>query len=183
MLRTLIPLIAIACVGCTRVAVDEPIGKPMAQSDLEELAGEWIGDKEVIYTMTLNDSPGSFTATWLQDGEVKTATCLITMPGDTDTGIVWVKDEELNAFLPLRATGGDDSITLLTPDEDEVKELVAAGKIQGSFDEEENAWLLSPEGIEELLVGKQFWNLGRSIPFLKKQKSGESEEPVPESEL
>jgi predicted RNA-binding protein with PUA domain len=97
--------------------------------------------------------------------------------------IVWVKDEELNAFLPLRATGGDDSITLLIPDEDEVKELVAAGKIQGSFDEKENAWLLSAEGVEELLIGKQFWNLGRSIPFLKKQKSGESEEPVPESEL
>jgi hypothetical protein len=147
-------------------------------------SGRWEASRErmvpdLLAAVTLEQ----WEATWLQDGEVKTASCLITMPGVTDTGIVWVKDEELNAFLPLRATGGDDSITLLTPDEDEVKELVAAGKIQGSFDEEENAWLLSPEGIEELLVGKQFWNLGRSIPFLKKQKSGESEEPVPESEL
>lgn len=183
MFRAFLPLLAITIIGCTRVAVDEPIGKLMAQSDLEDLAGEWIGDKEVIYTVSLNDGPGSFTAAWLQDGEVKTASCQITMPGDTDIGIVWFKDEELNAFLPLRATGGDDSITLLTPDEDEIKELVASGKIHGSFDEEKNAWLLNTEGLEELLTKKQFWSLGRSIPFLRKQKAEESGLPVPESEL
>ena len=181
-MRVLIPVFALVVAGCTRIAVDEPMGRPIAPNELEEFAGEWIGDKEVVFTVSTNENPGGFTATWMEDGESKSASCVFTMIGKDDVSLIWVKEDELDAYLVFRVAAGHDSLTLLHPDEEEIEELVASGELKGLQDEDERAWILSVEGLEDHLVGKELWNLAQAIPFLRKQRTSQESPPGNESE-
>jgi hypothetical protein len=102
---------------------------------------------------------------------------MFTVLGENEVPLIWVKEDALDAYLVFRVAAGDASLTLLHPDEEEVDELVASEKIKGRHDTDQKAWILSSDGLEEFLVGKDFWNLGQATPFLKKQETARESAP------
>src|SRR3990172_8940639 len=133
--RILVSICLVALSGCTRIAVTHPVGKAVPAAELDEaLSGEWIGGKGVIWTVSRPKDSAKLHVAYPEDGKNKEAYFLVTQIAD-DVSIVWVDDKELDASLPLRVSGGDDALTLLYPDEEEIKRLVGEKKITGSYDE------------------------------------------------
>ena len=174
-------LFALVCLlsACTRVAFTETVGTPAPLKDIAEtLEGDWQGGKTGICHVTLVPGTERFVARWKEDGKEKSTEFVVTS-FDEHVFILWAKDEELGAHLPLRLVAGDDNaLALLYPDVKEVEQLVKAGKLPGTFDEKKRAWLISPGRWEALLAGKNFWSLDTCMAFIKVKPTTVTPKPV-----
>ncbi|MEO6996056.1 MAG: hypothetical protein ABI273_20810 [Lacunisphaera sp.] len=174
-------LLALACLlsACTRVAFKETVGTPAPLKDIAEtLEGNWQGGKTGICHVALIPGTERFVARWTEDGKDQSTEFVVTSLND-HAFILWAKDEELAANLPLRLVGGDDNaLALLYPDVKEVEQLVKAGKLTGTFDEKKRAWLVGPGHWEALLAGKDFWSLDTCMTFIKIKPAQETPKPA-----
>ncbi len=163
-------ILALACLlsACTRVAFKETVGTPAPLKDIAEtLEGDWQGGKKGICHVTLVPGTERFVAHWTEEGKEKSAEFVVTSL-DERVFILWAKDDELGAHLPLRLVSGEDNaLVLLYPDVKEIEQLVHAEKLPGTFDEKKRAWLIGPGHWEALLAGKNFWSLDTCMTFIK----------------
>ena len=154
--------------ACTRVAFTVPVGQPAPPKDIAMLAGEWTGEKAVVWHVEPEAGSAYFRASGTEDGKPKDYRFVVTTVGH-DVFLLGVEDKELNAFLPLRIAGADDALALLYPDTEEIERLVKEQKLTAVFNKEKKAWIFPPGEWESLLAGKQFWALNLCLPFLKKK--------------
>ena len=159
-------LTALLFTGCTRIAVVKPVGAPVAAKDTAELAGEWTGPKRQLVTVTIESGELPLKLAYFEKGKPKERRATVTSPAK-DVIVLWLKDDELSAFIPLRVSMNDDALALLYPDKTEIEKLIAAGTIKGVYDKDHDSLVLQPDGIQALLATKSFWHLDAATPFTK----------------
>jgi len=151
------------------VAFTVPVGQPASPQDTEVLAGDWTGEKAVVWHVKPETGSAYFIAKGAEDGKEKDFRFVVTTVGH-DVFIVWVEDKELNAFLPMRISGAEDALALLFPDEEAIKRIVEERKLPAVFDKDKKAWLFPKGDWESLLASKDFWSLNLSLPFTKNRE-------------
>ena len=159
-------LFCLLCSACTRVAFDQPIGAPVSETDLSFFIGDWRGSKNVTTHVAMDKTPGFLIATWEEDGKARSARFKVGSLKN-DVSIIWVEDVELKAYIPLRIAGAEDGLALLYADDDAVKRLVEEGKLAGKYDSGSKTWRIAAGDWEDLLVGKDLWQLNQCMPFVK----------------
>jgi hypothetical protein len=173
--------LAAACLlfaGCTRVAFRTPLGKPAAASDLNELVGQWKGEKGMVWTVEREAASGRLRASWAEDGKPRTETLVLTTLGtDNAVHIVWAEETDLSAFVPLRISAAEDALALLYPSDGAVKALVDKGKLAGTFNKEKNAWIISEGDWTGLLERPDFWTIDMCLPFVRIDRPRKAEAP------
>jgi hypothetical protein len=152
--------------GCTRVAFRSPVGKPVAAADEDELKGEWLGGKGVVYTVDRDAASGRLRVSYVSGGKTETRLLVLTSLSST-LNLVWEKEDDLSAYVPLRMAGGDDAMALLYPDEAAVKKLVAEGKLTAAFNDKEKAWVVAEGDWSAVLERADFWKLDTSLPLVR----------------
>ena len=153
--------------GCTTILVDEPIGQVLEDEEVaESFIGKWYSGDGTAYTVTRETDSPSFKAVYLEDGSPREYR-FVASSTTNEVHLLWIKAEEDKGYIPLRLSGGQDSLALLFPDSEEVEALIEEGLINGERNDEDDSWLLAPEGLEAALESKRFWQLGESLPLLK----------------
>ncbi len=159
--------------GCTPVVFTTTVGQAVPAADTDDFKGEWIGEKSNVWRVEREPPAGSLVAHWIEDGKEKSARLTFTLVRD-HVAILWVEEKELGGYLPLRISGADDAVALLYPSEDEVKRLVADGKLSGTFNKEKNYWLIAKGDWEALLERPSFWEIDKCLPFVRSKNSTKS---------
>jgi hypothetical protein len=178
MKRILISLVCLLLVGCTAVAVREPVGSDLDEDTVRWLVGRWLGAKGV--EVTIKDIPGSkrLLARYSEDGEDKEVRFVPTRLSE-DCVVLWGEVEGVGFVSPVRAVPGfravlgEESVALLIPDLEAIKVMVQQGTLRRAPEEADFLYVVEAEGLEGLLVGKEFWDLTVVVPLLKKQEEGE----------
>jgi hypothetical protein len=153
--------------GCTRVAFRTPVGKAVEAKDRDELLmGEWTGEKGTVWTVDHDPKSGLLRASWREDGKAQTRLLVLTTLGQSES-LIWEKEDDLNAYVPLRVAGAEEALALLRPDDKMLGKLVADGKVAAAFDKEKNAWTLPDGDWASLLERADFWDMDTSMPFVR----------------
>jgi hypothetical protein len=156
--------------GCTSVVFTHPSGKPVPAADADEFKGEWIGQKGILWRVDREPGAVNLVARWSEDGKEQTRPLVFTEVRD-HVGIVWVEEKELGGYLPLRISGAEDALALLYPQVDEVKRLVAEGKLAGTFNKEKNYWLVASGDLDAALESPAFWEIDNCLPFVRSRNA------------
>ncbi len=152
--------------GCTRVVFTATVGQPVSAADADCFKGEWIGEKSNLWRVDREPASGQLVAHWTEDGKEQSSRLDFTLLGD-HVAIVWVEEKELGGYMPLRISGAEDAVALLLPNEDEVKRLVAEGKLSGTFNKEKNYWLVAKGDWAAVLESPAFWDIDKCLPFVR----------------
>lgn len=158
--------------GCTyrRIAFTAPVGQPVSPKDTADLKGDWIGKDGVVWKVEQEPGSGNLIAKGKEDGKEKDYHLIFTTVGK-DIPIFWAEDKDLKAYIPLRVSVADgDAMTLLFPDEDEVKKLVSEAKLAGVYNEEKRAWIISNGDWDALLENKDFWEINICLVFTRNKR-------------
>ncbi len=160
-----------ACVlfpGCARIAFTSPVGKPAPASETDEFKGVWTGERGALCHFDRDPGSNNLIAKSGDEGKEESRTVIVTTVGK-DVLIAWTLEKDLGAYCPFRISHGGDSagFALLLPSADEVKRLVDAGKLAGTYDKEKDAWIISKGDWQALLERSEFWNLENCAPFIR----------------
>jgi len=177
-MRTLLFLtLCVLLSSCTRIAFVAPLGKPATALVADDIVGDWTGEKSVVWHIERIPNTSDLLAKWTQNGKEQSCRFLLTTIGE-DIFIVWAEDKELAAYLPFRVSGAEDALTLLYPDEKEVEQLVASGKLTAVHDKEKSSWTVAKGKWEPLLERKDFWRIDTCMPFTKVKSPTTSPAPT-----
>ncbi len=151
-----------------------PSGKPVPAADADDFKGEWIGEKGRVWRADREPGAPNLVVHWDDDG--KDQICLLVFTRVRDhVAIVWVEDKEDGGYTPLRISGSiagtDEAVALLYPDADEVKRLVAEGKLTGTFNKEKSCWLIAGGDWDAALESPAFWEIDNCLPFFRSRNT------------
>jgi hypothetical protein len=145
----------------------------------KDIAGDWTGEKGLVWHIRKIRGSNDYAANYTADGKAQNWKFTITTIGN-DTVILWAEDKELSAYLPFRvASGGEDAVVLLYPDEEEFKRFLREGKITAQHDKDKNAWVVSKGDWTSLLESKNFWRIDLCVPFIKITKANQAMQRTP----
>lgn len=180
-MKTIVSLLLITLMtGCVRIGFERPVGTPVGQEELKKYEGEWLNSEGSPGSIALGDAPSQVKVTERKESGDEVSVYNVT---EID-GVLyaWTKPDDLDAYLPGRVISSDPGyVVVLIPDEKEVKALVAAGKAKGRYLKDKDAWILSPEGMEEVLSGKEFWTLETALSLIRKPSATAETQTAPES--
>ena len=169
-MKILFALIVLMLCGCTRVAVNRPLGVPITLEEAKRLAGTWTGAKGEEYVVTVDDGNLPLLVEYVEDSKPKNLRGVVTLL-NSEVPVLWLRDSGLDAFIFCRVCMiGEGGLSLLFPDDEEVKRFVAEGSLSGRYDEKSRSWILDQKGLERSMSDKQLWRMDAIMPFLKKTK-------------
>ncbi|HEY1764885.1 MAG TPA: hypothetical protein VGF85_08160 [Opitutaceae bacterium] len=156
--------------GCTRVAFRNPVGKTVEAADQDQLVGAWTGEKGIVWTVDRDPKSDLLRASWEADGKAQSRLLVLTTIGE-NVNVVWEKEDDLAAYVPLRISGAEEALALLYPSDEAVKKLVADGKLAAVFDRDNRAWILPDGDGAALLQRTDFWRIDACMPFVRNARS------------
>ena len=176
LLRLAFLTLAALLAGCTQVVFVEPVGAVAGKEAVQAIPGKWTGEKGMEWTVVATEEPATFVATAM-DGEKKQEYRFQLRVVGKACHLIWVDDPKAKTVAPFRVSGGDDSVVLITPDEEAVKAMVEQGKLTGQYDKDKKVWVIAKGDWAAILESKEFWKLDSMMPFMR-VVPGKGEEPA-----
>jgi hypothetical protein len=167
--------------GCTSVVFTHPSGQPVPAADADDFKGEWIGEKGKLWRVDREPGAPNLVVHW-NDNDKDQSCSLVFTQVRGHVAIVWVEEKELGGYMPLRISGAEDALALLYPKVDEVKRLVAEGRLTGTFNPEKNYWLIANGDWDAALENPAFWEIDNCLPFVRSRNAAKpppAPSPVP----
>ncbi len=159
----LLPLLVALC-ACTPIVTRQPVGPALPVEEQHKLIGQWrTGNGRTVDVIAASD--GGLEARWEEDDGTPERGRLFATSIGGRVPILWYELEP-ERLIPIRMIAlDDDAATLLGPDEEAIKAMLAAGEIVGAQDG--RFLLLDEAGLESLLAGKRFWSLDAAWPMIR----------------
>ena len=156
-------MMAILISGCTAVRVRDVPGTRWTKVQSQELAGWWCSDRDKeLWRSELTAKGelliGSISRRADEQFELMDSIAVPTSVGDRDLLCVRIKtkleSEAGYGFMLLRCDG-EDKITLLPPNSENIKQMVSDGKISGKlikYENSENSFVYVAENDKDFLA-------------------------------
>ena len=123
-------------IGCTAVYTKTPLGERPAELVAEELNGTWINEEGALTVQVVDEVTGHLVVGWIDENEdgLKLVECTVEVWEQDDWLIANIKgDEKADHYVWILLKIEGRKIVIWSPNSDRFKQLIQAGKIEGTI--------------------------------------------------